>query len=209
MAIDQSATKCFLIDADFIFKTFAAYLDSNLDPNSLDTFILIAQSEQLQQLLGYTLYTKYINDANDGTINTMIDVNYKYLLDNYLADSIALWTIYYSYDTINFRTTNKSIELKSSPSNSSAINDKQLNRLKYQVQERAQFVDTRARFWILQNLSWFPEYFNISSIYQLSAKQTTYTNSGSLYLGNYGIGGQSFPSCDLGNRFGGSFQSFN
>lgn len=208
MAINQN--RVFFVNTSYIFANYAGYLDNNLDPNSLNTFIQIAQAEQTQQLLGYTLYQKFITDINNGNISQPADVNYKYLLDNFLVDSISMWTIYYSYDTIQFRSTNKSIELKNSPGTSTAINDKQLNRLKHQIQERAQFVDTRCRFYILNNPGFYPEYFNISSIYQLAPKQTTYINAGSLYLPNRGNWGSNLTGDgNCGYNYPGRFYNWN
>ena len=52
----------YFIDVDYIKKYFSGYLDQNIDADALNSFILIAQSVRTQSILGYDLYTKFIND---------------------------------------------------------------------------------------------------------------------------------------------------
>lgn len=172
----SSPIKVYFTDPEYMLKFYSGYLDNNIDPNQLNTFILVAQNEQLQQLLGYTLYQKYINDINDDSILLPADVNYKYLLDNYIKDSVSCWAIWMALDTIHYRVTNKSIVTKSSPPNSAAVSNTALNRLRYNIMDRAQFFDTRIREYILNNPGLFPEYFQTTGAYHLTAKPATYDN---------------------------------
>jgi hypothetical protein len=199
MAIQQN--KAFFVSPEYILQMYAGYLDNNIDPNTLNSFILIAQNENTQQLLGLTLYQKFITDITSGYINDPADVNYKYLLDNYLMDSVALWTIWYAIDTIHLRITNKSIETKNSP-NSQAIQPKELNRLKYLIMERAQFADARVRQQIINYPYDYPEYYQVTGVMSLVPKTNPYDNF--FMTGKaFNRGGSGFPQGSPCNGCGG------
>lgn len=183
-----SPTKAFFTTPEYILKYYAGFLDANIDPNTLNTFILLAQSEQTQQLLGYTLYNKYITDINSGAISLPADVNYKYLLDNFIMDSVSCWAIWMAIDTIHLRVTNKSVLTKNSQF-SAPISPTQLNRIRYNIMERAQFWDTRTREYVLNNPGFYPEYFETTGAYHLTAKPNTYDNffvTGKSFVGGVG-----------------------
>ena len=173
MAIIQN--KAFFTTPEYIFKDYAGYLDNNIDANSLNTFILIAQNEQTQQILGYTLYQLYISLITNGQITSAGNAQYKYLLDNYLVDSVSLWTIWYALDSLHLRTTNKSVELKNSQY-STPVSASQLTKLKINVLERAQFVDSRTREYILNYPGDFPEYYQVTGVMRMTPKRNPYTN---------------------------------
>lgn len=188
--------KAFFVSTEYIFENYSGYLDNNIDSNSIVTFIWIAQQEQTQQLLGYTLYQKYITELiADPTLAGASLVNYKYLLLNYLVDSVSLWAIYYSLDTLHLRVTNKSIVKKNSEF-SQAVGTAELIRIKSQVQERAQFADSRVREYIINNPSYFPEYYQVSGINRMVPKNNTYF--GGIYLGpNMGFGCNHLPGMGI------------
>lgn len=202
MPITQN-TKAFFTNPEYIFQMYAGYLDSNIDANSLNTFILISQFEETEQLLGYNLYYQYVNfltpvvpgDSSTAPINSATNSQYKYLLDNWIIDSVSLWTIYYSLDALHLRVTNKSIVTKNSQF-SVAVDDKRLTRLKYNVQERAKFVDARVIEYIMNNTGSFPEYFSTTGVMRLTPKRDPYAgifstarNSSRRGYGSYGCDG--------------------
>lgn len=200
----MAQNRCYFVNVDYIFNTYAGFIDNNIDPQMIKTFMLLAQDQQMQQLIGYTLFQKYITIITDNTISTDPNLsNYKYLLDNFMVDSISLWTIWFALDNIHYRVTNKSIETKSSPSNSSAADQKALTRLKYTLESSAQFVDTRLRYYILNNPSFYPEYYQTTTAYQLMPKTVTYDNSGNLSLPFTSLGGAgAFGGFGLGGGGG-------
>lgn len=195
MAILQN--KAFLVTPEYIFQNYAGYLDNNIDANSLNTFILIAQNEQTQQILGFTLYTKIISLVQTSTIGDVGNVNYKYLLDNYLVDSISLWTIWYALDSMHMRTTNKSVELKNSQY-STPVSSSQLTKLKTNVLERAQFIDSRTREYILNYPGYYPEYYQVTGVMRMVPKKNPYTNffmTGKEFSARPGQGGNGCNGC--------------
>lgn len=173
MAINQN--KAFFVSPEYIFQNFAMFIDNNLDANAINSAILIAQNEQTQQLLGYTLYQKYITLIQTGQITSPGNSQYKYLLDNYIVDSVSLWAIWYGLDTFHLRVTNKSVELKNSQF-SQPVSASQLTKLKINVLERAQFVDSRTREYILNYPGDFPEYYQVTGVMRMTAKRNPYTN---------------------------------
>lgn len=195
MAINQN--NCFFVDTTYILNTYAGFLDNNIDPNSLNTFILLAQKEQTQQLLGYTLYTKYISDITTGFISNPADANYKYLLDNYIVDSVSLWSIFYAMNSIQYRVTNKSVVTKNSQY-SQPVSKTALNDLKNDILERAQFSDQRVREYILNFPYDFPEYYTVTGVMRLYPKTEVYF--GGLYLGpgSNNLCGGNFPGQGMG-----------
>ena len=167
--------KCFFVTTEYILETYSLYLDNNIDPSSINGAILIAQNEQCQQLLGYTLYQKFITIINDGTITSGTNVRYKYLLDNYIVDSVSLWSVWYLLDSLALRATNKGVEQKNSQY-SSPVSSSQLTKLKTAVMERAQFLDARTREYILNFPGDYPEYYQVTGVMRLTPKTNPYMN---------------------------------
>jgi hypothetical protein len=191
MAFNQ--TKAFFVDSTYILKYYVGYLDPNIDPNSMDTFILLAQAEETQQLLGYTMYTFYVNAIQDYIQNaTPIPADYKYLLDNYIVDSVALHAIYYSLNSLHYRATNKAVVIKNSQY-SQAAPPSGLNALKNDVLQRAQFADQRVREYIMNYPYNFPLYYQTTGVARLYPKTNTYF--GGLYLPQTPSTSRSFPCC--------------
>ena len=161
----------YFITTDYILKYYSGYLDPNIDANSLNSFILIAQNIRTQSILGYDLYTKYINDIN--TYGSPTGSQYVYLMDNYIQPEVALWTIYEALPVLDTRITNKGIVNKTSDYSHTA-DLKRMDRLLNQISNNSQFFDTRIREYITNFPSQFPEYFTITGVNRVRAKQDPY-----------------------------------
>lgn len=97
--------------SDIHIKILQWVLDNNIDPNLFNQFIFIAQEQNIQEILGYTLYIKYLTDiANTGSPDPT--GLYKDLMDQCIQDATALWAIYHAIPTMNFRLTNKAMSQK-------------------------------------------------------------------------------------------------
>jgi len=161
----------YFIDVDYLKKYYSGYLDENIDANALDSFILIAQGVRTQSVLGYDLYTKYINDIN--TTDTPQGAQYVYLMNNYIQPALALWAIYEALPSLGFKVTNKAVSQKSSEyGQPSSRND--IEYIRQQVSNNAQFYDTRIREYITNYPSDFPEYFTTTGVNRVRAKNNTY-----------------------------------
>jgi hypothetical protein len=167
--------KSYFVTPEYILESYSLYLDNNIDANSISGAILIAQAEQTQQILGYTLYQKFITLINTSTIGDSDNVRYKYLLDNYIVDSVSLWSIWYCLDSLALRATNKGVEQKNSQF-SQPVSSSQLTKLKTAVMERAQFVDARTREYILNFPGDYPEYYQVTGVLRMTPKANPYDN---------------------------------
>ena len=167
----MALNNCYFITVDFIKKYYSGYLDQNIDSDALDSFILIAQSVRTQSILGYDLYTKYVNDIN--TYSAPQGAAYIYLMDNYIQQSTALWTIYEALPSLGFKVTNKAVSQKSSDY-SQPSNRNDIEYIRQQVSNNSQFFDSRIREYITNNPSLFPEYFTTSGINRIRAKNNAY-----------------------------------
>lgn len=160
------------VDQTYILKWYSGYLDNNVDPNLLEQFTLIAQSENIQEILGYDLYIKYINDiANTGAPDQT--GLYVYLMDNFIQPATALWAVYHAIPTMNFRLTNKAMSQKSSD-NSIPSGVSEVEYIRSQVRNRAEFATQRIREYIINNLNSFPEYIQLTGLDRIRAKSNNY-----------------------------------
>jgi hypothetical protein len=167
----------YFITVDYIKKYLSGYLDQNIDADALDSFILIAQSVRTQNILGYDLYTKYQNDIN--TFGSPQGAQYIYLMNNYIQIETALWTVYEALPSLNFKLTNKALSTKSSDYGQPSTRD-DVEYIRQQISNQAQFYDARIREYITNYPSDFPEYFTTTGVNRVRAKENPYF--GGLYL---------------------------
>lgn len=165
------ANNVFFITVDYIKRYYSGYLDQNIDANALDSFILLAQNVRTQSVLGYDLYTKYINDIN--TTGSPVGAQYIYLMNNYIQPATALWSIYEALPSLGFKVTNKAVSQKDSQyGHASSRSD--IEYIRQQVSNNAQFFDSRIREYITNNPSDFQEYYITSGVNRIRAKRNMY-----------------------------------
>ncbi len=100
-------------------------------------------------------------------------------MDNFIQPALGLWSIYEATPALNFKLTNKAVSQKSSQySQPSSRSD--VEYLRQQISNNAQFYDQRIREYITNNPTFFPEYFQISGVNRIKAKKNNYF--GGLYL---------------------------
>jgi len=198
------ANNVYFITTDYLKKYYSGYLDPNIDANALDSFILIAQGIRIQSVLGFDLYNKYITDINN---NTGPVGQYKYLMDNYIQPATALYSIYEALPSLNFRITNKAVSQKSSDYGQPSTRT-DVEYLRQQVVNNAEFYSMRIREYITNNPSDFPEYYITTGVNRIRAKNNNYF--GGLYLpdvvrrpGTYGGWSQDerCAGCGVGNGY--------
>lgn len=160
-------------------------MDSNVDPNLVEPFIIQSQDINIQSVIGNTLYIKLMNDIISGTVSGY----YETLLTDYIQPCTAQWTIYNSLPFLNWRLTNKSVSEKNSDnSNPSTLENVQY--LRNTVRDTAEFLSTRIREYIINNQGQFPEYFNPApNVLSIKPSQNNYF--GGIYTGRRGCGGSS------------------
>lgn len=163
-----------LISTEYLFKH--TIIDDNVDPDLLNKFIIQAQDLNIQQIIGNTLYVKIMTDVVSNTVTGF----YKDLLDNYIQRCQAEWTVYYSFPFINYRLTNKAVSEKNSD-NSNPTSLENIQWLREQVRNTAEFYSTRIREFISNNPNQFPEYYVIQGCLSITPKRNNYF--GGIYLG--------------------------
>lgn len=140
------------ITPEYLYKW--TVIDDNIDPNLLDTFIIKAQDVNIQQCIGNTLYVKLMNLVYTNTLSGY----YQELVDYYIQKCQAEWTVYHALPYINYRLTNKAVsEKKSDTSDPTSISNVQY--LREDVKNTAEFLNKRIREYIINNQAQFPEYF--------------------------------------------------
>lgn len=192
MPIKQN--KSYFVSPEYVLELMAGYLDNNIDVKSINTFILKAQYNNIQYILSYNLYTKYIllfTPAVPGDDTTMPiylpeNINYYNLAVGQgngesglniacIMDATALWTIYHLLDWAHFRVTNKAVVTKYSQF-SNAVSEPELNRLKYIVMNDAQAQSSEITKQIENYPTFYPEYFTQIGTYRPPAQTNPYDN---------------------------------
>lgn len=128
---------------------------ANLEPDELTPFVLQAQDIYVQELLG----TKFYNNLKGRVISGTTTNSEKQLLNDYMAPMLANYAVYMALPSFNYKMKNKSVL---NPSAEEAQNT-DLSELKYlrgTVKDSAEFYRERAREFLMDNESDFPDYVN-------------------------------------------------
>lgn len=168
----MALNKAYFITPAYIKDFYSGYIDGNVDDASLNTFILVAEATRIQSTLGYTLYDKLVTDIV--ATGSPVGVNYIYLADNFIQPATALWTLYEAVPSLNFKMTNKALSQQSSqygqPSQRSDV-----EYIRTGIKNNAEFYDARIKEYILNNQSYYPEYFTTSGVNRILPTRSVYT----------------------------------
>lgn len=175
--------KAYLIDPTYVFNYAQGVIDSNVDSNSINTFILMSQDLQTQSILGSHFYRQILADVtaeqNDGT---PLPSGIQLLLEQNIQPALLWWTLYNAYPFLYIRATNKSIVQKHSD-DSNSISLAQLDVLRQPLRANAQFADERIEEEILNNTQYYQSYYQTTGILRIQPKAMPYY--GGLYLNRY------------------------
>lgn len=165
------------ITPNYLYKW--TVIDDNVDPGILDPFIMKAQDINIQTIIGNTLYVKLMYDIS----NDSLTGQYKILVDDYVQRCQAEWSVYHALPYISLRITNKSVSEKNSDT-STPTDIKNVQYLREDIRNTAEFLGQRMREYICNNQSLFPEYFQIAANQlQITPKKNNYF--GGVYLPDY------------------------
>lgn len=195
MAILQQA---FIVDSNYLKTQYSGYVDSNVDNNMLESFILIAQDVNLQSLIGYTMLNHIISNLMTDPTGSTLSAQYQYILVNTIQKSVALWAMYQAYPSLLYKATNKALVTKHSDE-SNAVGIREMEYMRNQIKNSAEFYDSRTLEYIKNNVNEFSEYYTTSGVNRIRPKSTVYF--GGLYLGGTGRLGNKCcdgPSRELG-----------
>jgi hypothetical protein len=166
-----------MVTPQYIKAMYPLYLDGDVDENSINSSILITQTRETQAVLGYDLYNKYINDIN--TYGQPQGAQYIYLFNNYIIDSLCLYTIARLLKPLSLRATNKGVVQKTSEHSTPSIL-KDIISIIGDIITDAQYSDARIFEYISNFPSDFPEYYTYTGINRIRPKVNTY--KAGLYL---------------------------
>jgi hypothetical protein len=164
---------CF-ITPEYVYRW--SIVDDNIDPNLIQTFIIKAQDINIQTAIGNNLYVKLMNDIANNTLTGY----YQTLVNDYIQKCQLEWTIYQALPYINYRLTNKAVSEKKSDS-SDPTELKNIQYLREDVRNTAEFLTRRITEFIINNQAQFPEFFFLTpSQLQITPRINNYF--GGIYL---------------------------
>jgi hypothetical protein len=161
----------YFITTDYLKKYYSGYLDANIDDDALNSFILIAQNVRIQSVLGYNLYTKFINDIQ--TYGAPQGAAYLFLMNNYIQPAVALYAIYEAAPSLGFKITNKAVSQKSSEYETPSSRQ-DIEYIRNQILNNAQFYSQRIREAITNDPTSYPEYYQVTGVNRVRAKNNNY-----------------------------------
>jgi len=124
-----------------------------INDDELRTFIKPAQDIYIQRVLGTTLYEALQNNILNGSL-TQDQIN---LLRQYIQPALQYWVIYEYILWSNYKLTNKAIS-KQNSDNSNPSDLREVNYLKDNVRNWAEWYNQRITDYLKDNPNEFPEY---------------------------------------------------
>jgi len=164
------------ITVDYVLAN--STIDKDVDADLVNQFIDESQDINIQELLGYSLYTKIMTDIS--TTGTTTGAYYD-LLTQHIQPTQTKWLVYHLLPFLNYHLTNKSVSEKSSEY-SKPTELANLQYIRSIAQSKAEFYGARLKEYIKNNLSSFPEYYSINGFDRIRPKSTNYY--GGMYLPN-------------------------
>ena len=172
------------ISTDYIFQWTT--IPNDVDVNIVTKFIRKAQDINIQSILGEDLYFKLMNDIinNGGSTG-----QYLTLMNNCIQPAQAEWTVFHALPSLFLRITNKSV-VKKEGENSMPTSLKEMEFLRTEFLNSAEYYQERIREYLLNNQSAFPELFTTSGVDRI-LPSTSNLNSG-IYTARQGSWLNSF-----------------
>ena len=127
----------------------------NLEPQELTPFVLQAQDVYVQELLG----TKYYNSLKTKVKNSTTTTADTNLLNDYLAPMLANYAVYLALPSFNYKMKNKAV-LNPSAEEANAVDLSELKYLRGSIKDTAEFYRERAREFLIDNETDYPDYIN-------------------------------------------------
>ena len=155
----------------------------NVDPQDLLPSVVAAQDIYVQSLLGTTFY----NGLKSRIVASTMTAAEETLLDNYIAPMLANYALYVAMPTLTYKIFNKSVSQPTSEESVPAT----LEQVKYvrdSVMNTAEFYRERAREFLIDNQSDYPEYQNPNTNDGMTPDKQSDYYSGLVIPKSYGCG---------------------
>ena len=135
----------------------ATSINTNVDDHYLENAIWEAHEINIQQVCGTALYRKIAALIDAGTLILPANSHYKTLVDDYLVPMGIYYAWLNSITYIRFKTMNKGVQDQSSD-NSSASDLKNVEFLRNDIRQKAEYFMQRVIDYLLENHALYPEY---------------------------------------------------
>jgi len=142
-----------MISSDYYKRNSVVNL--NVDSELINPQIVKAQNMNIERILGTTLFDVVISEIDTGVVSPRI-VD---LLENYIQPALVEWVTYVGLPYLNYKFTNKSVAKKSSD-NSEASTLSEINFLRQDIRDDAEYLSERMTKFLCANTVLYPEYEN-------------------------------------------------
>ena len=143
--------KILLITADYYKRNSVTNL--NVDAELIHPMIIKAQNLNIERILGTNLFNTLLGEVQVGSVTPRM----KTLLEDYIQLALVEWVSYHGFLYFNYKVTNKSIAKKSSD-NSEPSELNEVNYLRQNVRDDAEYYSDRISKFLQANLTTYPEF---------------------------------------------------
>lgn len=150
--------KILLITADYYKRNSVVNL--NVDEELIHPQIIKAQNMNIERVLGSNLFNTLLAEVSSGTVSARMVT----LLEDYIQPCLVEWVTYTALPYFNFKITNKSVSKKSSD-NSTPSELNEVNFLRQDIRDDAEYLSDRLTKYLQASLDVFPEYDTNNSDY--------------------------------------------
>ena len=144
-------------------------IHENLQTDDLTPHINDAQNLYLQGQIG----TKFLNEIKQGVIDGNLTVDEKTLLDEYISPMLVNWAFYLALPFLKYKVVDKGIVSGTSETSNPTTLD-ELQYLRENVSNTAEFYSERMREYLLDNPGMYPSYDNFGTDGMSPDKQNQY-----------------------------------
>mgnify|MGYP003626146047 CR=1 FL=1 len=180
--------KILLITADYYKRNSVVNL--NVDEELIHPQIIKAQNMNIERILGSNLFNTLLSQVATSTVEARMVL----LLEDYIQPCLVEWVTYTALPYYNFKITNKSISKKSSD-NSEPSELNEVNFLRQDIRDDAEYLSDRLTKYLEASLDVFPEYDTNNSDYD-DIKPVKSNFFSGIYLDNTSYKKSNDECCD-------------
>ena len=142
-----------MLTADYYKRNTVVNL--NVDEELLHPQIIKAQNVRIEKILGTDLFNIVLAEIDAQTYTARVTT----LLEDYIQPALVEWITYTALPYLNYKLTNKSVSKKSSD-NSEPSELNEINYLRQNIRDDAEYYSERTTKFLEANTSTYPEYLN-------------------------------------------------
>lgn len=183
-------------------------INENVDTSELRFSIQMAQNIFVQESLGTNLFNHMLTLISGGTISSPGNINYKTLLDDFIAPMLTQYSFYLALDNFFVKFVNVGLQsFRSEQSN--PIGLKEFQYMKNNAKNQAEFLDNLLRRHLVFRNNLYPEYTLTTNNGQLipefagAFKSPITLPAGARVGSRYGVFGNSVYGCPYPWWYGG------